>query len=54
VALETTRRWLDAHPEHGLELICFCVFPDAALAAYDLLTPLYFPTTAEKSKKKNK
>lgn len=45
VALETTRRWLDAHPEHKLELVCFCVFPDSALAAYDLLTPLYFPTS---------
>lgn len=44
VALDTTRRWLDAHPNHQLELVCFCVFPDAALAAYDLLTPLYFPT----------
>lgn len=44
VALETTRKWLEDHPNlEEVDRIIFCVFEDENKVVYEELLPLYFP-----------
>ncbi|KAL5121728.1 hypothetical protein ACEQ8H_000415 [Pleosporales sp. CAS-2024a] len=45
ITLQYIREYLDAHPEHGLERIIFCVNTDADEKAYMDFLPVYFPPT---------